>query len=141
MPPPTGFSYHRLRNEADNEYNFDEEIKRAIDHVKSRIIRRPSRLQRVKMRRKLKIKIPSLKMFLRRRARLVMVSMAKVVKRLKDSQSHFGDLFAGNYLFMQVNPSPLKASSSPYAIKANVNVNVKRIENELHGSCSSPRVS
>jgi hypothetical protein len=35
------------------------------------------------------------------------ISCAKVVKRFKDGQVHFGDLFAGNYLFMQVNPSSL----------------------------------
>ncbi|KAI3813119.1 hypothetical protein L1987_17835 [Smallanthus sonchifolius] len=128
MAPATGFSYQRLRNEGGDEYDYEEEIKRAIDHVKARI-RRSSRLQRVHMRKRLKMKIPSLKKFMRRRSRLVMVSMAKVLKRLKDSQSHFGDLFAGNYLFMQVNPTPLK-SSSPYAIRASI----KRIEDELRHS-------
>ncbi|KVI02502.1 uncharacterized protein LOC112513591 [Cynara cardunculus var. scolymus] len=133
MTPATGFSYHRLQNEGDNDY--EEEMKRAIDHVKSRI-QRSSRLKRVHMRKRLKMKIPSLRKFVRRRARVVMVSMAKVLKRLKDSQSHFGDLFAGNYLFMQVNPAPLKSSSSPYAINHG---SIKRIEDELRRP--SPRVS
>ncbi|KAK1438801.1 hypothetical protein QVD17_04612 [Tagetes erecta] len=118
MPAATGFSYQRLRNEAKDEdhyYEYEEEVKRAIDHVKSQI-RRSSRFQRVHMKKRLKMKIPSLKKLMRRRGRLVMVSMAKVIKRLKESQSHFGDLFAGNYLFMQINPPPLKSkSSSPYA--------------------------
>ncbi|KAI3665995.1 hypothetical protein L6452_44633 [Arctium lappa] len=131
MSPATGFSYHRLHNEG-GENDYEEEMKRAIDHVKARI-QRSTRLKRLQMRKRLKMKIPSLRKFMRRRARVVMVSMAKVLKRLKDSQSHFGDLFAGNYLFMQVNPTPLK-SSSPFAIN-----HVKRIEDELRRS--SPRVS
>ncbi|PWA37404.1 hypothetical protein CTI12_AA591460 [Artemisia annua] len=70
------------------------------------------------------MKIPSLrKFFMRMRTRVIMASMSKVVKRLKESQSHFGDLFAGNYLFMQVNPSAIK-TTSPYAISGPV----KRVE-------------
>ncbi|MFS8032199.1 hypothetical protein Hanom_Chr17g01554781 [Helianthus anomalus] len=132
MAPATGFSYQRLHNEGGEQYAYEEELKQAINHVKARI-RRSSRLNRVRMRPRLKMRIPSLKQLMRRRAKLVMVSMAKVLKRLKEGQSHFGDLFAGNYLFMQVNPTPVK-SSSPYAIKAPV----KRLEDEL--SCSSSRV-
>ncbi|KAI4388789.1 hypothetical protein MLD38_001087 [Melastoma candidum] len=55
-----------------------------------------------------------LERFLRRRAKFVAavrVSCRKVIKRLKESQSHFGDLFAGNYLFLQVNPTPLKTAA------------------------------
>ncbi|KAL7100529.1 hypothetical protein ACP275_08G003100 [Erythranthe tilingii] len=59
-----------------------------------------------------RLKIPSLKRFLRRKARLVKLGLNKVYKRLKESQSHFGDLFAGNYLFMQVTPTPLKYAPS-----------------------------
>lgn len=36
------------------------------------------------------------------------ISCAKVVKRFKEGQSNFGDLFAGNYMFLQINPSSLK---------------------------------
>lgn len=36
------------------------------------------------------------------------ISFAKVVKRFKEGQSNFGDLFAGNYMFLQINPSSLK---------------------------------
>ncbi|KAI3699851.1 hypothetical protein L2E82_44442 [Cichorium intybus] len=134
MAPATRFSYQRLRNNGGGDENdYLEELKRTITHMKARI-QWSSRLKRVHMRKRPKMKIPSLKKFMRRRARVVMLSMAKVVKRLKDSQSHFGDLFAGNYLFMQVNPSSLK-SSSPYAIRGSI----KGIEDDL--SRSSPRVS
>ncbi|KAD3641093.1 hypothetical protein E3N88_30317 [Mikania micrantha] len=128
MIPATGFSYRRLRNESDDDHDYEEKIKQAIDLMKERT-RRSSRLHRVHMRKRLKMKIPSLRKFVRRRARLVVISMTKVLKRLNDSRSHFGDLFAGNYLFMQVNPTPLK-SSSPYAIRASV----KRKEDELRQS-------
>lgn len=44
---------------------------------------------------------------MRKKASKVKIGVLKILKRLKESQSHFGDLFAGNYLFMQVNPSSL----------------------------------
>ncbi|GJT24822.1 hypothetical protein Tco_0894759 [Tanacetum coccineum] len=129
MPRTTGFSYQRLQNEDHNEHDYEDEIKKAIAHVKSKI-RRTSRLKRVHMKKKLKMKIPSLrKFFMRMRSRVIMASMSKVVKRLKESQSHFGDLFAGNYLFMQVNPGPVK-TTSPYAISGSV----KRVEDGLRCS-------
>ncbi|PWA82955.1 hypothetical protein CTI12_AA132450 [Artemisia annua] len=95
----TGFSYQKLRNElSDNE-------KESIQ-LKGRS-RWPLRLKKVHMRKRLK-----LRKFMRRKARVIMASLRKVMKRLKESQAHFGDLFAGNYLFLQVNPTPLKPSSS-----------------------------
>ncbi|KAJ9564150.1 hypothetical protein OSB04_000116 [Centaurea solstitialis] len=148
MSPATGFSYHRLHNEYDDSNNdYEEEMKRAIDLAKARIQQQSSsssfsssrlKLKTFRMRkRKLRMKIPSLRKFMRRRARMVMVSVANVLKRLKDSQSHFGDLFAGNYLFMQVNPAPLKSSSSsPFPINHG---SIKRLEDELRRS-TSPRV-
>ncbi|RWW58566.1 hypothetical protein BHE74_00034555 [Ensete ventricosum] len=36
----------------------------------------------------------------------VRVSVAKVIKRLKEGRPYLGELFAGNYMFMQVSPSP-----------------------------------
>ncbi|XP_023756238.1 uncharacterized protein LOC111904743 [Lactuca sativa] len=142
MAPATGFSYQRLRNEGsgDENYEYLKEVKRAIAHVKARI-QWSSRLKRVPLRKKTKkMKIPSLRKFMRRKARVVMLSMAKVVKRLKDSQSHFGDLFAGNYLFMQVNPSSLK-SSSPFAIRGSIKGNEDHDLRCSSSSSSSLRVS
>ncbi|KAJ9540292.1 hypothetical protein OSB04_026798 [Centaurea solstitialis] len=119
--PFTGFSYRRLRNEADeieNEKDYEKEIEREIDQIKARIRFRWSlrRLKKVHIRKKLKMKIPSLRKLLKRKARVVMASLRKVLKRLKESQSHFGDLFAGNYLFIQVTPTPLKSSSKNHQI-------------------------
>lgn len=102
-------SYKRLKHES--LFDEDDEDFDIREKVIGRVVRR-SRLRfttRVHIRRKLqRVKIPSLKRFLRRKVRVVKVAWKKVYKRLKESQSHFGDLFAGNYLFMQVTPSPLK---------------------------------
>uniref|UniRef100_A0A5B7C4K4 Uncharacterized protein n=1 Tax=Davidia involucrata TaxID=16924 RepID=A0A5B7C4K4_DAVIN len=106
MASTAKFSYQRLRHEGgfDDDDDDDEEIRaRIIGKARSW-----SRVRKVHIRKRLKVRIPSLGRFLRRKARLVMVSCAKVLKRLKDNRSHFGDLFAGNYLFMQVTPTPLK---------------------------------
>ncbi|KAI3748104.1 hypothetical protein L6452_10979 [Arctium lappa] len=104
----TGFSYQRLRND-DNGKDYEKEIEREINEMKARI--RFRWLKKVHIRKKLKMKIPSLRKLMRRKARVVMASLKKVLKRLKESQSHLGDLFAGNYLFIQVTPTPLKSSS------------------------------
>ncbi|KAL7615451.1 hypothetical protein Lser_V15G07793 [Lactuca serriola] len=111
----TGFSYQRLRNEGggDKEKEIEREIKGRI--------RWSLRLKKVHIRKRLKMKIPSLRKFMRRKARVVMASLEKVLKRLKESQSHFGDLFAGNYLFMQVTPTPMKHVHA-------INASKKRIE-------------
>ncbi|KAL4653285.1 hypothetical protein ACB092_01G292000 [Castanea dentata] len=69
------------------------------------------RSKRVPIRRRFKLKVPSLRRFLRRKVRVlssVRLSFAKVLKRFKESQAHFGDIFAGNYLFVQINPTSLK---------------------------------
>lgn len=56
---------------------------------------------------RVRVKIRRLRGFVRKKASRVKIGILKILKRLKESQSHFGDLFAGNYLFMQVNPSSL----------------------------------
>ncbi|KAA8548165.1 hypothetical protein F0562_004574 [Nyssa sinensis] len=102
MASTARFSYQRLIHEG----GFDDD-----DDIRERIIgsaRNWSRVRKVHIRKRLKVRIPSFRKFLRRKARQLMASWAKVLKRLKDSQCHFGDLFAGNYLFMQVTPTPLK---------------------------------
>ncbi|XP_057982998.1 uncharacterized protein LOC131167934 [Malania oleifera] len=114
MPAPETitpkFSYQRLRNQGGSE---DEEER--YERVVIRRARSRSRVRvRVPIGKRLKVKIPSLRRFLRRKARLVLISWAKVVQRLKKSQSHLGDLFAGNYLFMQVSPTPLKFVEKSY---------------------------
>ncbi|GAV84444.1 hypothetical protein CFOL_v3_27888 [Cephalotus follicularis] len=96
----------RLKNEGGfDEYEAERERER------DRAVVRSGSLYRFKgvhiRRRSFRLKVPSLRK-LRRKVRLFRVSCAKVLKRLKESQAHFGDLFAGNYLFMQVNPTSLE---------------------------------
>ncbi|CAJ1786650.1 unnamed protein product [Sphenostylis stenocarpa] len=91
MLPPTTLGYQKLRH----------------DEARSRF-----RFKRVPLRRRLRLKVPSLRKLWRKRRRLVSsmrVSYAKVLKRFRDGQVHFGELFAGNYLFMHVNPTSLNS--------------------------------
>ncbi|GER33311.1 glycogen synthase [Striga asiatica] len=92
---------------------------------------RSSRLGKLRTKRKQRLKIPSLRRFLRRKARVLKFAWKKVCKRLKESQSHFGDLFGGNYLFMQVTPTPLQ--------HANYHVKENQLPNP--GFCSIPRIN
>ncbi|KAF8037633.1 hypothetical protein BT93_B0488 [Corymbia citriodora subsp. variegata] len=113
MASAAKFPYRRLKAEGpgiggdgDGDEGVVFERYRAI--VRSKL--GYARLKRVAVKRRFRLRVPGLRRFLRGRARLataVQVSCAKVLRRLKDSQSHFGDLFAGNYLFLQVNPTPV----------------------------------
>ncbi|CAL4972216.1 unnamed protein product [Urochloa decumbens] len=66
------------------------------------------RPRRVRPRRRLRIS--GLASALRRRAAAVggrvRAAAAKVARRLREGRPYIGDLFAGNYMFMQVAPSP-----------------------------------
>ncbi|XVF16307.1 hypothetical protein REPUB_Repub10bG0020000 [Reevesia pubescens] len=102
MASAAKFSYQRLRHES-NELDADEIAERLIGRSRTW-----NRLKRVPVRRRFRVKVPSLKRLLRRKVKLVRLSFAKLIKRLKESQAHFGDLFAGNYMFIQVNPTTMK---------------------------------
>ncbi|PUZ53071.1 hypothetical protein GQ55_5G023700 [Panicum hallii var. hallii] len=60
--------------------------------------------------RRPRLRISGLARALRRRAVAVggrvRASVAKVTRRLREGRPYIGDLFAGNYMFMQVAPSP-----------------------------------
>ncbi|KAL9404156.1 hypothetical protein Peur_001128 [Populus x canadensis] len=103
------FPYQKLKHEG---FCDEYEERQRFNIVKSR---RWYGFGRVHIRKRFRLKVPSLGRFLRRRVKLVSavrLSCAKVLKRLKEGQAHFGDLFAGNYLIMQVNPTPLKGQAS-----------------------------
>ncbi|CAO2819629.1 unnamed protein product [Amaranthus hypochondriacus] len=120
-------SYQRLKQEVifeDDDHHNKIKEKRSSDHdnqaIKMRSLPKISWFSKLK-RRKFRIKICGFKKFFRIR-RSVKVSRrsnsrssfscAKVLKRLKESQSHFGDLFSGNYLFMQVAPGSIKNNNT-----------------------------
>ncbi|XP_054803766.1 uncharacterized protein LOC129306963 [Prosopis cineraria] len=98
------FRYHKLRPET----GFDGETRdRAVINVRPK---KWHRFRRIHTRRRFRLKVPSLRRLWRKKAMMVSAmrrSCAKVMKRLKEGQVHFGDLFAGNYLFMQINPASL----------------------------------
>ncbi|GKV07828.1 hypothetical protein SLEP1_g19541 [Rubroshorea leprosula] len=110
------FRYQKLRNEGGTDAGDEGE----------KVLAKPRSsysLKRVSMKRRFRLKIPGLRRFAKgkwKMASSVRVSFGKVMKRLKESQAHFGDLFAGNYLFMQVSPSSLnfiqKSCEGPTAL-------------------------
>ncbi|KAJ7945786.1 Plexin-D1 like [Quillaja saponaria] len=112
--PVSNFSYHRLRNEG----GFDEEIETSIRAFKK--YRNWFKIRRLAGRRRPKVQIPKLRKFLNpKRTKFVSklkVTLCKALERLKNGQSHMNDLFGGNYLFMQVNPTPFRCATvqKPY---------------------------
>lgn len=104
MSPVRKYSYHRLGHEGWSDEEAEEE--RAF-----RRIRDFSRVNKFTIRKRLKLRIPGLRRFSRKRARLfsrVKISWLKAWKRLKNGQAHINDLFGGNFLVMQVSPAPFK---------------------------------
>ncbi|KAF5194157.1 hypothetical protein FRX31_016255 [Thalictrum thalictroides] len=106
MSSNINISYQKLINEVV----FDEEAPKQ----EAQVIRTRSwskHFRRLSLKRRLKIRIPGLKRFLRKKDKLissVKVSCNKIIQRLLEGKAHMGDLFAGNYLFMHVSPTPFK---------------------------------
>ncbi|XWS51323.1 hypothetical protein CRYUN_Cryun12cG0167200 [Craigia yunnanensis] len=110
MASVSKFSYHRLKNEGW----FDEAEEEKAFFKKTRKWSRGSR--RFGIRKRPKLRIPSLRRFLRKRSRFfsrVKLSWGKALKRLKNGQAHMNDLFGGNFLVLQVNHTPFKSSQKP----------------------------
>uniref|UniRef100_A0A0E0JTF3 Uncharacterized protein n=1 Tax=Oryza punctata TaxID=4537 RepID=A0A0E0JTF3_ORYPU len=74
-------------------------------------------------RRRPRLRISRLARVLRRKAAAaggaVRASVAKVVQRLREGSPYVGDLFAGNYMFMQVTPSPTTAPAAAAGLAKN----------------------
>lgn len=107
-------SYQRLIRNEGYEYDDyeEEEFERQTEKKRSWF-----KFKRLGSKKITKLKIPGLRRFLRRKSRFfssVRVSWCKVMRRLKESKSHMGDLFAGNYLLMQVNPTSFKSFNNKY---------------------------
>ncbi|XP_038889218.1 uncharacterized protein LOC120079105 [Benincasa hispida] len=108
--PAAKFRYRRL--------SYSEEFEEAFGRYRGgeRILKRSKRWFRIRKassigRRLKKLRIPSLRKLLRRKSQLVNAmrgSISKILKRFRDGEAYLGDLFAGNYLFLQVNPSSMK---------------------------------
>jgi hypothetical protein len=74
-----------------------------------------------------RLRIAGLKRVLKRKAIVVStalkVSVAKVVKRFKEGKPYIADLFAGNYMFLQVAPSPTMGSLEKSIVSRNYSSN------------------
>lgn len=105
MGSATKFSYQRLQNEGGFEEDAEEE-------TAFRRMRNLSRIKKLNARKRPRIRIAGLKSFIKIRKDGLFSALgiwSRALKRLKDSQIHMGELFAGHYLFTQVSPSPLKS--------------------------------
>ncbi|KAK9716189.1 hypothetical protein RND81_06G216900 [Saponaria officinalis] len=104
MSVSTKFPYQKLHQNVIFQEQDDNEVPRIsiTKRQSSSRISWSTRLRRLRLRKNIR---GFRKLFKIRRVKVVRVSWAKIMKRLKESRSHFGDLFAGNYLFMQVNPA------------------------------------
>ncbi|GAB2226029.1 hypothetical protein Droror1_Dr00021814 [Drosera rotundifolia] len=111
------FTYKRLKQEPTFDDHDQDEGWFSYAHVESQLdegskgykisrkwcrINTRMRPRRVKVR--VRVRVSGLKRFLRVKGRIVRAAWCKVVRRLRESQAHFGEIFAGNYLFLQVNP-------------------------------------
>lgn len=115
---PEKFSMSAIQIASASKFRYQK----LSDDERERVILRPKnwyRFRRIPIRRRFRLKVPSLRKLWRKQSRLISamkISFAKVMKRFKDDQVHFGDLFAGNYLFMQVNPASLKYLQNEFTL-------------------------
>ncbi|KAL6853460.1 hypothetical protein ACP4OV_019489 [Aristida adscensionis] len=73
---------------------------------------------RRRRRRRPRLRISGLARALRGVGGRVRASVAKVARRLREGRPYVGDLFAGNYMFLQVAPSPTVAGNDDRGFSA-----------------------
>ncbi|XP_019462993.1 PREDICTED: uncharacterized protein LOC109361923 [Lupinus angustifolius] len=103
-------SYKRLQNEKELEANIlEREVKKAKAWLKFKALagRRSPRLRIARLRRYLRKRTKFL-------SRVTVSWCNKTLKKLKNGQSHMNDLFGGNFLFMQANPTPFGSGEKAY---------------------------
>ncbi|KAJ0975643.1 hypothetical protein J5N97_017608 [Dioscorea zingiberensis] len=91
--PSTSLSYQKLKKISSNS---EEEV----------VARRRRWLKPRRRWRRPRVRVAGLRRILRKKANVVRAAVKKVVRRLKEGRPCIGELFAGNYMFMQVSPSP-----------------------------------
>ncbi|KAK9698950.1 hypothetical protein RND81_08G142900 [Saponaria officinalis] len=127
------FSYQKLNQQVifqDHE-QYDHRKHPNFDVIRSSFSLRRTRFTRIRPRR-FRLRIAGFrKLFRMKRVKVGRLSWAKFVKRIKESQSHFGDLFSGNYLFMQVSPTSLK-NNRPYLAHHNHHLNYHVNNDKFH---------
>lgn len=100
-------SYQRLRNEEEllDEKTLERQVRKAKAWLK---------LKALTSRRRPRLRIAGLRRFLRKRTKFVSrfrVSWRTTLMKLKNGQCHMNDLFGGNFLIMQGNPTPFGCGS------------------------------
>uniref|UniRef100_A0A7N0TMX5 Uncharacterized protein n=1 Tax=Kalanchoe fedtschenkoi TaxID=63787 RepID=A0A7N0TMX5_KALFE len=130
MAGPAGrFSYRKLlkHDDCDEDDDVPTAVGAALEAARAVLKARAwSRLRRVPVGRRARVRGLGLgarvrRFVVSRRVRLVRSvkgSWEKVARRVRESQAHFGDLFAGNYMFLQVNPTPLRVAGADRSCKA-----------------------
>ncbi|KAL2321742.1 hypothetical protein Fmac_026121 [Flemingia macrophylla] len=103
-------SYRRLRNEEelDEEIILVREVKKARAWLK---------LRALAGRRRPRLRVAALRRFVRKRTKSLSrfrLSWRKILKKLKNGQSHVNDLFGNNFLLMQGNLAPFECGNKPY---------------------------
>lgn len=86
------FPYRKLRNAGEVELDTDDDEEEMVVLAGSRSCFGSKRVS-TKKRFRLKTK-----------RKFLLASLGRVMNRFRESEVRFGDLFAGNYLFTQVNP-------------------------------------
>ncbi|GLT29094.1 hypothetical protein SLA2020_039800 [Shorea laevis] len=108
MASRTKFPYIRLRDEGWlDKAEEGGAYRKTGKRIKLRRLKRPT------------LRIQGLRRFLRRRSRLltrVKVSWVTALRRLKSGQIHMNDLFGGNFLVMQVNPTPFRCGDTTLGV-------------------------
>ncbi|KAL7135868.1 hypothetical protein ABFS83_11G126600 [Erythranthe nasuta] len=99
MGSSSKFSYQRLKQ----EISIEDEYEDIREHVVGGLRHPKCRRGGVQIKKRLRVKNRRLKRFL-----VVKNVWSKIWRRMKESQAHFGHLFAGNYLFMQINTPLVK---------------------------------
>ncbi|KAG1338570.1 hypothetical protein COCNU_04G008760 [Cocos nucifera] len=119
MASSTKFSYQRLRKLPPG-LEEDEAGEEGVLAGRRRGRRSWLRLDSGARRwRRPRVRVAGLRRLLRRKAKVVGAAVRKVLKRLREGRPYVGELFAGNYMFMQVSPSPTIAYlEKPYLAHA-----------------------
>ncbi|KAF8005889.1 hypothetical protein BT93_K0234 [Corymbia citriodora subsp. variegata] len=101
-------SYQRLRDEGPSDEEDEEEVKEF-----RRTVRWP-KFRRFTWKPRPKVQIPRQTRFLRKKMRLlsrVRLSWRRTWERLKKNRAHMNDLFAANYMFMNLGLAPFNCKS------------------------------
>ncbi|XP_039129454.1 uncharacterized protein LOC120265582 [Dioscorea cayenensis subsp. rotundata] len=105
----------QVNNKNKEEEEEEEEEERVVKRSSSSSSSSSSRIRWLRLRssgnakrfwRRPRVRIARLRRVLKRKVKVVRNAVDKVITRLKQGKPFFGELFAGNYMFMQVSPSP-----------------------------------